>query len=218
MRALLLVLALALLVALLYWAGRALRTDPAGAVGLEGHATRALDQAVMDVTDAVLVAGPPQEHACLEEPTAAAIEGLARRLSVDGLGPAMRRGTRPRPTITVRRVVPFAKRRTPLADLDPAPDCTIHLALARFELDAWTPPTGSSAGRADFTVTGRVWVLLPGAGPERTFFGDFTGRHELLFEARELEGAPAAPELAAAFLFGRRLLETWRRGLVWREP
>lgn len=218
MRALLLVLCLALLVGVVFWSARALRGGTAGSGTLEGRATRGLDLAVMETADAVLVAGPPHEHACLVEVTAAAVEGLARRLPADGFGPAMRRGTRPRPTVEVRRIVPFAERRTPLAGLDRPPGCTIHLALTRFELAAWTPPVGTAAGRADFTVAGRVWVLVPAEGVARSFFGDFTGRHELLFDAGELEGAPAAPELAAAFLFGRRLLETWRRGLVWREP
>ncbi len=214
-RARLLVLGLALLLGAWLWATRVKGGDPGQDLG---RATRAFDQAVMEMGDAVLVAGPPHDHACLVEPTAAAIDGLARRLPVDGFGPAMRRGTRPRPTVEVRRVVPFPDRRTPLAGWDGTPAITIHLALTRFELAAWTPPGNDSPGRTDFSVAGRVWVSLPGEGEARAFFGDFTGRHEWSFAARELEGAPATPELAAAFLFGRRLLETWRRGLVWREP
>lgn len=213
MRTLLLALLLALLAAGAFWLLRGASGRGAEDAS-ESRATREFDVAVMEVADALLVVGPPDDHPCSPDLTAAAVAGFAQRLPASGFGPAMRRGTVPRATVAVAGLVPFEQRRSANA---PAADCAIYLALERFELLEWNPPSATGPGRASFSAQGRVWVHLPADGSTRVFFGDFTGRHETAFGTDELAGAPADPELAAAFLFGRRLLETWRRGLMWRE-
>jgi hypothetical protein len=184
----------------------------------EGQLAPDFDVSLLDVRTALLVAGPPVGHPTRAEVTTAAVAGLAVRLAADGFQPAMRRGARPRPTIEVVDRLAHAQRVPPASLAADLADCSIYLALERFELLGWRPPDDADFGEVEFSLRGRVWVFLPADGGAREFFGDFAGRHQSRFQRAALEGAPEDPELAAAYLFGQRLLETWQRGLVWRSP
>lgn len=218
MRTPVVVLLLASLACLGAWsAWRWSTSGPAGGSAAKGTPSRELDVAVMEVETARLVAGPPDDHPCLREETGAALAGLAARLEAEGFGPAMRRGAVPRARVAVVEQVPFEERRAAATTGPRSPDCAIFLALERFELLAWELPRDDRPGRASYEVRGRVWIQLPADGSRRSFSGDFTGRHDSIFSGAEVADAPDPETLAAAFLFGQRLLETWRRGLVWRE-
>ena len=184
---------------------------------VQGELAGDFDVSLIDVETVLLVAGPPDDRGFEPAATGAALAAFADELRAGGFAPAMRRGGRPRPTLEVVQIVAPDERSAPGSLPAGLADCSIWLALEELDVERWDPPSADAPGRVRYRAAGRVWVLLPADGSVRRFVGDFEGTREREVEPADLARAPADTRLAAAHLFGAKLLETWRLGVVWRS-